>query len=315
MTLKYTEKFISKLKKLGIRHFDKLIHEQSKDWLIENFRQRATKYKLNVTKLIRNLVWQTRERIINKQKQPLNELIRTFWYMYVKSTLSRAGALSKKSDNQYRQMVAVIVDLVKKYKLMKYSDVGFRDSNQAHREVGKHANIILVSEKLGHQEFLKSMADKYKVSIIALGGKPSVCNVEYFVNELRKKVSLRRKFYIFSIVDFDPHGRIVESSFIEDLNHYGINNIKLTELVHPDMLTEKEIEISRYHLPQEPGRQWQIVNAWLKQVRKKNYKNERFLVEEGKERHYYCGLESESISAKRMAEKLATEIIPLIKKS
>jgi len=35
---------------------------------------------------------------------------------------------------------------------------------------------------LGHQQFLSEIAQKYKISIIALGGKPSVCNVEYFVD-------------------------------------------------------------------------------------------------------------------------------------
>jgi len=78
---RYTGKFIKKLKKLGIRHFDELIHDQKREWLIENFRERAGKYKLNVTMLMRNLVWQMRERVISGQKPPLNELLRTYWYM------------------------------------------------------------------------------------------------------------------------------------------------------------------------------------------------------------------------------------------
>ena len=317
--MRYTGKFILKLKRLGIRHFDVLIHDQSKEWLIENFRQRAKKYRLNVTKLMRNLLWQMRERVVSGQKPPLNELIRTFWYMYVKSTLSRAGALSKKPDNQYRQLVATIVDLVKKYKLMRYSDIGFRDENQAHRKVGKNAYIILFSEKIGHQQFLSEMRDKFDCSIIALGGKPSVCNVEYFVDDMKARgVNLRRKFRLFSVVDFDPHGWIVQNSFIEDLRFYGIKNVKITDLVTPDILTADEVKISRYRLPQKPGKQWRMVNKWLKKIRKKNYRNERFLIEEerirGKLYRYYCGLESESVSTKRMAEKLAVEIIPLIRK-
>jgi len=40
-SLKYTGKFIKKLKKIGIRHFDELIHDQSKEWLIENFEKRS----------------------------------------------------------------------------------------------------------------------------------------------------------------------------------------------------------------------------------------------------------------------------------
>lgn len=316
--MKYSGKFISKLKQIGIRHFDELIHDQSREWLIKNFKQGAQKYKINVTKLMRNLVWQTRERIISGQKPPLNELIRTFWYMYVKSTLSRAGALSTKPDNQYRQLVAVIVDLVKKYELMRYSDIGFRDENQAHREVGKNANIILFSEKLGHQQFLSEIADKYKVSIIALGGKPSVCNVEYFIDDMKSKgVNLRKAFHLFSVVDFDPHGWIVKNSFIDDLRFYGISNIRLTDLIHPDMLTEDEVKTSRFRFPQKPGREWKIANKWIREVEKKKYKNWKHLIEEeghrGEMRRFYCGLEAESISAKRMSEKLAVKIIPLIR--
>jgi len=319
MTLKYSSKFTSRLKQLGIRHFDELIHDQPKAWLIDNFKQRAKKYKLNVTKLMRNLVWQTRERIMNKQKPPLNELIRTFWYMYVKSTLSRSGSLSKKSDNQYRQLIAVIVELVKKYKLMRYSDIGFRDENQAHRKVGRNANIILFSEKLGQQEFLSEIAREYGVSIIALGGKPSVLNVEYFVDDMKARgVNLRRTFHLFSVVDFDPHGWIVRSSFIDDLRLYGVSSIKITDLITPDMLTEEEVKISRYRVPQDKAAQKKMMMTWLKQIRKMNWRWEKNLMEEerhrGKLYRYYCGLESESVSAKRMSEKLAAEINPLIRR-
>jgi len=317
MNLRYTGKFISKLKKIGIRHFDELIHDQKREWLLENFHERAGKYKLNVTMLMRNLVWQMRERVISKQKPPLNELLRTYWYMYVKSTLSRAGSLSKKSDNQYRLLIAVIVDLVKKYKLMEYKDIGFRDDNQSHREVGKNANIILFSEKLGHQQFLSEMAKKFNCSIIALGGKPSVLNVEYFVDDMKSKgVNLRKRFYLYSIVDFDPHGWIIKSSFVDDLKHYGIKYIKLMDMITPDMLTPDEIKIAQYRLPQEKPAQRKIMNKWLKRIRKIKMKWE--LMEE--DRHgdkferFYCGLESESVSAKRLSEKLAFEILPLIRK-
>jgi len=316
MTQRYSGKFIKRLKKIGIRHFDELIHDQSQSWLIDNFRERKKKYKLNVTMLMRNVVWQTRERIISGRKPPLNELIRTFWYMYIKSTLSRSGSLSNKSDNQYRLLVAVIVDLVKKYKLMRYSDIGFRDDNQAHRKVGRNANIIVFSEKLGHQQFLSEIAKKYKISIIALGGKPSVCNIEYFVDDMKSKgVNLRRKFHLFSIVDFDPHGWIVKSSFIDDLKHYGIKNIKLMDMITPDMLTEDELKISRYRLTQDTPAQKKIMLKWLKQIRKINLRWE--LMEEelhgDKGERYYCGLESEAVSAKRLSSKLALEILPLIR--
>ena len=81
------------LRKAGIRHFDVLIHDQPKEWLIKNFSQGADEYPVNIARLMRNIIWQTRERIIKKEKPPLKELIRTFWYMYIEPTLSRAGGL------------------------------------------------------------------------------------------------------------------------------------------------------------------------------------------------------------------------------
>ena len=174
-----------RLRKAGIRHYDELIHDQSKEWLIKNFKQGATDYPVNVARLMRNIVWQTRERIVKGEKPPLKELLRTFWYMYIKPTLSRSGALAIKAD-QYAQLIDNIVYMVKGIQVMRYEDIGFRDDNQAHRRMGANANIILFSEKLGHQEFLSDIADKYNVSILALGGQPSVLNVEYFVDTLKE---------------------------------------------------------------------------------------------------------------------------------
>jgi len=200
---------------------------------------------------------------------------------------------------------------------MRYSDIGFRDDNQSHREVGKNANIILFSEKLGHQQFLSEMADKFKCSIIALGGKPSVLNVEYFVDDMKAKgVNIRKRFNVYGITDFDPHGWIIRDSFIDDLKHYGIKHIKLMDMITPDMLTTDEIKIAQYRLPQEKPAQRKITHKWLKRIRKINMRWE--LMEE--DRHgdkferFYCGLESESVSATRLSEKLAVEILPLIRK-
>jgi hypothetical protein len=37
-----------KLRKLRIRHFDELIHDQPQEWLFKNFSQGATDYPINV---------------------------------------------------------------------------------------------------------------------------------------------------------------------------------------------------------------------------------------------------------------------------
>ncbi|MBU4562019.1 hypothetical protein KKB17_01250 [bacterium] len=303
-----------RLRKAGIRHYDELIHDQTKEWLIENFSQGATDYPVNVARLMRNIVWQTRERIVTGEKPPLKELLRTFWYMYIKPTLSRAGALVQETD-QYAQLIDNIVFMVKEIAVMEYKDIGFRDDNQAHRRVGANANIILFSEKLGHQEFLSDIADKYNVSILALGGQPSVLNVEYFVDTLKQaKINLQRSFYLFSIVDYDPSGWIIRDAFMDNLRFYGIPNTRVIDLIHPDMLTPEEVKFSRYLIPENESMRVKNKN-WLKEVHKRDYKNQQYLEETKKDKTILYGLEAESISGKRLTEELEKEMVPLIGKS
>lgn len=308
----------TRLRKAGIRHYDELIHDQPKEWLIKNFSKGATKYPVNVTKLMRNIIWQTRERIISGEKPPLRELIRTFWYMYFIPTLARAGALSKTTD-QYKDLVRQLVYMIKEINVMRYSDIGFRDDNQAHRRPGANANIILFSEKLGHQDFLSEMADKYNVSIIALGGQPSVLNIEYFVDTLKKqKVNLRRSFYLFGIVDYDPSGWIIRDAFVDDLKFYGIKNTRVFDLINPDMLTPEEIKFVRH--PVKATKTMRVKNEnWLSLVREKKYQNQKYLIKETvkdrKIKKILYGLKAEAISAKRLTAKIEQEMVPLIGKS
>lgn len=311
-----------RLRQADIKHFDKLIHDQPKKWLIKNFSQKADEYPVNTAMLMRNIIWQMRERILAGKKPPYRELIRTFWYSYIKPTLARADSLSQKRD-QYKDLVRELTHMVTKYRLMEYEDIGFRDDKKGQRMVGGSANIILFSEKAGHQEFLLETADKYGVSALALGGQPSLLNTEYFVDDLKKhKVNLRRSFYLFSIVDYDPSGWIIRDAFIDNLKFYGISKVRVIELVHPDMLKPREVKISRY--PIKPSKNMEAKNKkWLKQVHKRKYKNQRYLEEERisikngktKTKHILYGLEAESVSIKRLSTRLKKEMLPLIGKS
>jgi len=263
---------------------------------------------------MRNIIWQMRERVQRGDKPPLRELLRTFWYMYTKPTLSRAGALAEEVD-QYKQLIAQFVYLVKKIELMEYGEIGFRDDNEAHRAVGRQAHIILFSEKLGHQSFLSEMAEMYDVSILALGGQPSVLNVEYFVRELRQTgVNLRRSFYLFSVVDYDPSGWIVRDAFVDNLHRYGIKNVRVTDLITPDVLTPDEVLMSRYRVPANKSMHRKNA-AWLEEVHAQKYQNQKLLEEKKRGKLVLYGLEAESVSGKRLAAKLDKLFKPLLGKT
>lgn len=330
-----------RLRKAGIQHYDKLIHDQPKDWLIKNFKAEGAvpAYPVNVSRLMRNLVWQMKERVSSGEK-PFNELVRTYWYMYIKSTLARAGALSADTD-QYKQLTGNITDMVKTFRLMNYKDIGFRDENEANKRIGVNANIIPFSEKLGHFAYLTELHKQYNVSAIALGGQPSVMNTEYFVDELKKakanpgladtaalsrgaadrpvmfslpagKINLQRSFYLYSIVDYDPSGWIIRDAFLKNLAHYKVKNVKVHDLINPDMLTPEEIKLARY--PVRAGADMEAKNKkWLADVEARHYKNQKYLVEDlpdGKKKLY--GLEAEAVSTARLSEKLKEVMVPVI---
>lgn len=315
MSQKSTLSLRDKLFRAGIKDHDVLIHDQSKEWLQKEFAQGSDEYPVNVSALMRNIIWQTRKRIQEGSREPLTELLRTFWYMYIKPTLSRAEALSRETD-QYDQLIDQMVFMVKDLELMRYKDIGFRDDNEVNRRVGQNANIILFSEKIGHQGFLAEMASLYNISTLALGGQPSVLNSEYFVDDLKARgVSLKKSFYLFSIVDYDPSGWIIRDAFVNNLNFYGIHNIEVFDLVTPDMLTADELLLSRYLFPDSPAMTLKNQN-WLKEVGERHYQNQHLLVENvvtpPKQKLY--GLESESISSKRLHAQLEKSMVPLLGK-
>jgi len=327
-----TKSLGDRLRKAGIRHYDEQIHEQDKDWLIKNFKAEGAgpKYPVNVARLMRNLVWQMKERVAAGKE--FHELIRTYWYMYVKSTLARAGALSAATD-QYKKLTENIADMVRVFRLMTYKDIGFRDENEANMKVGVNANFIPFAEKLGHFGYLTELQRQHNVSVIALGGQPSVMNVEYFVDDLKKvksgqvladrpmmlrlpapaaKINLRRSFYLYSIVDYDPSGWIIRDAFIKNLNHYKIKNTKVHDLINPDMLSVEQIMLARY--PIRAGADMEAKNKkWLADVEARHYKNQKYLVDDlpsGKKKLY--GLEAEAISTAKLTDTLNNIMVPII---
>jgi len=75
------------------------------------------------------------------------------------------------------------------------------------------------------------------------------------------RTSLRRSFYLYSIVDFDPSGWIIRDAFLDNPAYYGVKNVQTFDLVNPDMLAPEEILQSRYPITagrdmEEKNRRW-----------------------------------------------------------
>ena len=313
MRLNLSREKVKRLRSLGIRSYDEHIHDQDTEWLQDHFSEGATKFPVNVSALVRNILWQTYERIESGEREPFDELIRTFWYTHVKPTLTRAEALSEEAD-QANEVSDELVRLVVEEELFDYADIGFRDENEANRTVRTNANVILFAEKIGHAAFLEEIGDKFQISTIAFGGQPGALTTEYFVSDIKKTgIDLRRSFFLFSIVDYDTSGWIVRDAFIDNLNKFGIHNIQTVDLVNPDMLTPEEVEFSRFRIPSGAASQEKNTD-WLQAVREKNYDNQQHMGNQvgGDQERILYGLEGEAVSTKRMEDKLSEEVPPLL---
>jgi hypothetical protein len=275
-----------RLRREGIYHFDEIIHLQSKEWLINNFGP-GREYPVNVSKLIKNIIWQVRSGIVDDKAPPISGLIRSFWYSHIKPALARAGALNSKVD-QYAQMIQLFVRLIQYCNFLRYRELGFIDDNQNDRKIGIYDYIILFAEKAGHFPLLQAIAKDTEVTILSLGGQPSLLSAEYFVDELKAKgIDIRKSFYTFSLVDYDTSGWIIRDAFLNDLRFYGLRNISHQDLILPTIFTKEEIELNKYLIPTSPALA---------------PKNKKWLKESGGINGELYGIESDAAPAERIKE-------------
>ena len=210
------------LKKLGIKHYDKNILKMAKPELLKNFGKSAK--TLNKSLFIKNVIWQTFEKLQAGETPFDIGNLRSFWY-YIKDTMHKAGAA--KGDPYL--IVSEMFMLMVKAGLFKYSDFGFDDDDKGNRwHARRHPQIILFAEKTAYNDLMQEVNRDFDITTICTGGQSSYLSIEYFVDELRRRgVDLAARFYIFSIVDFDPAGDIIATRFVENLQDNGIKNIAI----------------------------------------------------------------------------------------
>lgn len=285
-----------RLRREGIYYYEQTIHLQSKEWLIKEFGP-GKEYPVNVSRLIKNIIWQARTRIIQNNQPPIEGLIRSFWYTHIKPVLARTNSLNKKVD-QYSQMIQMFVRLIQYCDLMRYKDIGFLDDNKNDRKVGINNHIILFAEKAGHFPLLERIAQNSEVTILSLGGQPSLLSAEYFVDEIKaQRIDIRKSFYTFSLVDYDTSGWIIKDAFLNDLRFFGLKHLQHKDLILPEIFTQEEIELNKYPLPISPEME---------------AKNKKWLKESGGINGKLYGLEADAAPAEKIAELFTSEIKDLI---
>lgn len=286
-----------RLRREGIYPFKEIIHLQPKDWLLKHFGP-GREYPVNVNKLMKNIIWQIRTRIIEKKQPQIEGLLRSFWYLYIKPSLARAKSLSSDVD-QYPQMIKAFVRLIQFCDLMRYKDMGFLDDNKNDRKIGNPNNhIILFAEKAGHFPLLERIAQDTEVTILSLGGQPSLLSAEYFVDEMKAQgIDIRKSFYTFSLVDYDTSGWIIKDAFLNDLGFFGLKHIQNKDLILPEIFTQEEIELNKFPLPTP---------------KEMEAKNKKWLKETGGINGKLYGLEADAAPAERIKELFTSQIKDLI---
>ena len=282
------------LRKEQIRTYKVPIHEQSKVWLIKEFGP-GDPYPINLTLATKNIVWQVREKIRKGKEKPIQGIIRTFWYTHIKPVFARTRSLDEEKE-QSSVLNRVLVDLVRTRDIMRYKDMGFLNNNAGTVKIDKNWHVLLVGEKHGKYAVLETIAKDLNSTVLTLGGQPSLLSMEYLVDDYKeKKIDIRKSMYIIFVVDYDPSGWIIRDSVIRDLKFYGMKNIKPIDIILPEILTEKEIELAKFP---------------LKEIQKTI--NEKWIELTGGINGKAYGFESDSVPYKRLRDKIIETATPYV---
>ncbi|OQY09169.1 MAG: hypothetical protein B6I30_10165 [Desulfobacteraceae bacterium 4572_187] len=119
-----------------IKPYDVPIYEQSREWLLREFGP-GDPYPINLTLATKNIVWQARQEIQAGELDPIQGIIRTFWYTNIKPVFARTGSLNEDVE-QSDVLHNVLVELVRTRDIMRYKDMGFLNNNAGTLKIDKN---------------------------------------------------------------------------------------------------------------------------------------------------------------------------------
>ena len=282
----------------GIERFEEDIRLMGKARLKELFGAKTTG-RINLSLLIKNMVWQVLEKLRAGLQQPFEGNVRSFWYSHVKPTLSRAGGLRADSD-PYGVMIDVFVRLVLELDLMRYREFGFFDEREEDRLIGgANGHIIVAAEKRGHFPFLKRLHEDFDVTVISLGGQPSLLSTEYFAGEMEAAgFELGSRFPLLCIVDFDPSGWLIVDSFLTQLEDLGFGEAEVEFLVLPEFMGKEQIQLNKYRLSRKKS---------------EKTKNEKWVARSGGVNGTLYGLEADAMEPGQLREQFRKKVDEYLK--
>lgn len=246
----------------NLRHFEQDIRFMDEATIRANFSTKST-HELVRRQLVGNIVWQAYNWIAEGKLEPLDGNIRSFWYTHIKSVLGRFYPLS---DDLYKELTDIIADYVGDYHLFRYADLGLVDESGNTWLIGEtHPQIICCAEKNGHWKALQQIGRETGVTVIALGGQPSLMTTEGLVDALvRRGLDLGGRLHLVTDVDYDPSGNSIAQSFIKQLGQMGVKGeVTRVDLIQPQNYTAEEIRVFRYPVPQNTPEDRKKTADWM----------------------------------------------------
>ncbi len=286
------EELAALLEKEGIVALDKDIRGLRRSEIKRHFGS-STSNRIILSKLIKSVIWQVYTRIKDGTETPITGNLRTFWYRFLKPALAKVPKKYLGKSDPYDQMSELFVELVMELKLFSYKDFDFTDENWENRRIGtEQPEVLVFAEKRGWIRILRRFHDDYGVSVLALGGFPSALTSSYTAYDLGKVLKDDQAVRLIGLVDYDPSGALIASSFRRQLEQSGLKVEEMVTLIEPRHYSPDELELYRYRLPKT---QKAKTDAWLEETGGVN--GERY------------GLESESMPILRLQELVKKAVL------
>lgn len=248
------------LKKAGIVEFDRDIRLLNRADIAEKLASKNSG-RIIIKKLMKSIIWQVYRGIQEGSYPPLIGNIRTFWYLYTKPVLAKIHDDDRLKSDPYEMMLRAFHELIMVRGLFTYASFDFTDEGWEQRRIGKtQPEVLIFSEKTGWIRLLRRWHERWDCSVLALGGFPSALTSEYTATHLKKVVG-EKTVRLVGIVDYDPSGYMIASSFCDQLRAVGLKVSEPELLIHPDRYEADELEMFAYPISR---RQKTKLRNWMK---------------------------------------------------
>ena len=245
-----------------LRTFEKDIRFMDVDELRSHFSTAST-HEVVLRQVVANIVWQAYNWIKEGKLDPLDGNIRSFWYSHIKVVV---GRIVPAKDSHYKMLTDVFTEFVGQHQLFRYKDFGLVDDTGATWRVGQQApHIILCAEKKGHWKALQQLGNDTGVTVICLGGQPSLMTTEGLTDEMvRQNVDFTQRFHLVTDVDYDPSGNIIVDAFRNHLHWMGVKGeITRFDIIQPANFTPDEIKFFRYPVADDSNSDLKKTKKWM----------------------------------------------------